>query len=112
MKSIPFPAIPRLSIRAWHDASEKISAKIKYPMLADPTHVLAKDFDVLIEEAGVAERGAFIVNPEGRTVSYEVTAGNVGAMPMNFSVSFKPASLSMNTVMKFARLNGSLAKKR
>lgn len=63
--------------KAWHDASEKI-AKIKYPMLADPTHVLAKDFDVLIEEAGVAERGAFIVNPEGRIVSYEVTAGNVG----------------------------------
>ena len=52
--------------------------EIKYPMLADPTHVLAKDFDVLIEEAGVAERGAFIVNPEGRIVSYEVTAGNVG----------------------------------
>ena len=47
-------------------------------MLADPTHVFAKDFDVLIEEAGVAERGAFIVNPEGRIVSYEVTAGNVG----------------------------------
>ena len=30
------------------------------------------------DEAGVAERGAFIVNPEGRIVSYEVTAGNVG----------------------------------
>ena len=40
--------------------------------------ILCKDFDVLIEEAGVAERGAFIVNPEGRIVSYEVTAGNVG----------------------------------
>ena len=63
--------------KAWHDASEKI-AKIRYPMLADPTHALARDFEVLIEEAGLAERGSFIFNPEGRVVSYEVTAGNVG----------------------------------
>lgn len=47
-------------------------------MLADPTHVLARDFEVLIEDAGVAERGTFIINPEGQIVSYEVNAGNVG----------------------------------
>lgn len=41
--------------KAWHDSSEKIS-KITYPVLADPTHALAKDFDVLIESDGVAER--------------------------------------------------------
>ena len=63
--------------KAWHDASERIK-KIKYVMLADPTHALAKDLDVYIEEDGVAERGSFIVNPEGRIVSYEVSAGNVG----------------------------------
>ena len=34
--------------KAWHDASERIR-KIRYPMLADPTHALARDFDVLIE---------------------------------------------------------------
>ena len=63
--------------KAWHDASDRIK-KIQYPMLADPTHALAKDFDVLIEEDGLAERGSFIVNPEGKIVSYEVNAGNVG----------------------------------
>ena len=47
-------------------------------MLADPTHALSKDFNVLIEEDGLAERGSFIVNPEGKIVSYEVNAGNVG----------------------------------
>lgn len=47
-------------------------------MLADPTHALARDFEVLIEDAGVAERGTFIINPEGQIVSYEVNAGNVG----------------------------------
>ena len=63
--------------KAWHDASETIK-KIQYPMLADPTGALARDFDVMIESVGLAERGSFIVNPEGRIVAYEVIAGNVG----------------------------------
>ena len=63
--------------KAWHDASETIK-KIAYPMLADPTAVLARGFDVMIEEAGIAERGTFVVNPEGKIVAYEVVAGNVG----------------------------------
>ena len=63
--------------KAWHDASERIK-KINYPMLADPTHSISKDFGVLIETDGLAERGTFIINPEGKIVGYEVTAGNVG----------------------------------
>ncbi len=63
--------------KAWHDASERIK-KIRYPMLADPTHALAKDFDVLIETGGVTERGTFIINPDGRIVSYEVSSSSVG----------------------------------
>ncbi len=63
--------------KAWHDASDRIK-KIQYTMLADPTHALSKDFDVLIKATGVAERGTFVVNPEGKIVAYEVNAGNVG----------------------------------
>ena len=63
--------------KAWHDASERIQ-KIRYPMLADPTHALARSFQVLIEADGMAERGTFIVNPEGKIVGYEVAAGSVG----------------------------------
>ncbi|SCJ78826.1 Alkyl hydroperoxide reductase subunit C [uncultured Eubacterium sp.] len=63
--------------KAWHDVSEKIK-KIQYPMLADPTHAISKDFEVYIEGGGVAERGSFIINPEGKIVAYEVIAGNVG----------------------------------
>jgi peroxiredoxin (alkyl hydroperoxide reductase subunit C) len=63
--------------KAWHDTSDTIK-KIKYPMLADPTGVLSRGFDVMIEEAGLAERGTFIVNPQGEIVAYEVIAGNVG----------------------------------
>ena len=62
--------------KAWHDHSDKIS-KLTYPMLADPTHALAKDFEVLIEDAGQAERGTFIVNPEGKIVAYEVNGDQV-----------------------------------
>jgi len=63
--------------KAWHDESERIS-KVEYPMIADPAHVLAKDFKVLIKEDGLAERGAFIVDPEGKIQVYEVTAGGIG----------------------------------
>ena len=47
-------------------------------MLADPATTLARAFDVLIEDAGITERGTFIVNPEGKIVSYEIVAGNIG----------------------------------
>ncbi|MDO5101174.1 MAG: alkyl hydroperoxide reductase subunit C [Eubacteriales bacterium] len=63
--------------KAWHDASKTIK-KINYPMLADPTHALSRDLEVLIEKDGIAERGSFIVNPAGEIVAYEVVAGNVG----------------------------------
>ena len=63
--------------KAWHDTSSSIK-KIDYPMLADPTGALSRSFDVMIEKDGVAERGTFIVNPEGVITAYEVLAGNVG----------------------------------
>lgn len=47
-------------------------------MLADPTHAISRDFDVLIEESGQAERGTFVIDPSGKIVAYEINAGNVG----------------------------------
>ncbi|WP_281681035.1 redoxin domain-containing protein [Synergistes jonesii] len=63
--------------KAWHDASEAIKA-IRFPMLADPSGKLAKDFGVMDEDKGFAERGSFIVNPQGKICAYEVSAANVG----------------------------------
>src|SRR3546814_16822415 len=51
--------------KAWHDTSDAIS-KVSYPMIGDPTHLLANNFDVLIEEEVVALRGQFVVNQLGR----------------------------------------------
>lgn len=62
---------------AWHAESPRIS-KVTYPMLADPTHALSRDFDVLIEAEGIADRGAFLVDPEGKIQVYQVNAGGVG----------------------------------
>lgn len=63
--------------KAWHDTSETIR-QIEYPMLSDANHQLSKHFDVLIENAGIAERGTFVLNPAGEVVAYEVVAGNIG----------------------------------
>jgi len=63
--------------KAWADTSDTIG-KIKYPMLADPTAALARMFDVLIEEEGLALRGTFIVNPEGVIKAYEVNDNSIG----------------------------------
>ncbi|KAA0251860.1 peroxiredoxin [Acidobacteria bacterium ACD] len=63
--------------KAWHDASETIK-KIKYPMLADPTHVLSKGFGVHIDEAGLSLRGTFVVNPEGKVKVAEIHDLGIG----------------------------------
>ena len=63
--------------KAWHDASETIK-KINYPMVGDPTGVISRGFDVMIEESGLAERGTFVVDPDGKIQGVEITAGNIG----------------------------------
>jgi peroxiredoxin len=50
--------------KAWHDASDTIK-KIHYPMIGDPTGAITRNFDVMIEEEGLALRGTFVINPEG-----------------------------------------------
>lgn len=63
--------------KAWHDASESIR-KIKYTMLADPTWVLSRGFGVLKEDEGVAYRGTFVVDPEGRIKIAEIQDNSIG----------------------------------
>jgi len=63
--------------KAWHDSSETI-AKIQYVMLGDPTGTISRNFDVMIEEDGLADRGTFVIDPEGRIQIIEINAGGVG----------------------------------
>ena len=63
--------------KAWHDSSETIG-KVRYPLIGDPTHAISRNFEVLIEDAGIADRGTFVVDPEGRIQVLEITAGGIG----------------------------------
>ena len=45
--------------------------QIQYPLVADLTKSIARDFDVLIEDAGVALRGSFLIDKDG-TVRHSV----------------------------------------
>ena len=63
--------------KAWHDASDTIK-KINYPMIGDPTHAIARNFDVLIADAGLALRGTFVVNPEGEIKVAEIHDLGIG----------------------------------
>jgi peroxiredoxin (alkyl hydroperoxide reductase subunit C) len=63
--------------KAWHDSSDTIR-KIAYPMVGDPTGTLTRNFGVMIEEAGLAERGTFVIDPSGKIQIIEVNAGGIG----------------------------------
>lgn len=63
--------------KAWHDTSDRIK-KIQFPMVADPTGKISREFEVLVEEEGLALRGSFVINPEGTIVAYEVHDMGIG----------------------------------
>ncbi|MMZ60874.1 Alkyl hydroperoxide reductase subunit C [compost metagenome] len=63
--------------KAWHDSSEAIG-KVTYIMIGDPSHTISRNFDVLVEEEGVANRGTFIIDPDGVVQAIEITAEGIG----------------------------------
>ena len=63
--------------KAWHDSSETIG-KIKYTMIGDPTGQITRNFDVMREDMGLADRGTFLVDPQGVIQAMEITAEGIG----------------------------------
>lgn len=63
--------------KAWHASSDAIG-KVKYIMIGDPAHVISRNFDVLIEADGLADRGTFIIDPDGIIQTVEISAGGIG----------------------------------
>jgi peroxiredoxin (alkyl hydroperoxide reductase subunit C) len=63
--------------KAWHDTSDTIG-KIRYPLVGDPTGQISRNFGVMIEEAGLADRGTFVIDPDGRIQLVEINAGGIG----------------------------------
>ncbi|RPE75506.1 alkyl hydroperoxide reductase subunit C [Vulcaniibacterium tengchongense] len=65
------------SHKAWHDTSEAIK-KIRYPMIGDPTGTITRNFEVMREGQGLADRGTFVIDPNGVIQVVEITAEGVG----------------------------------
>lgn len=63
--------------KAWHDTSAAIG-KIQYTMIGDPSHQISRIFDVLDEEQGLAQRGTFIIDPDGIVQTVEINANGIG----------------------------------
>lgn len=63
--------------KAWHDNSPAI-AKIKFPMIADPTGKLCRAFDTYMENEGLSLRGTFIIDPNGEIKASEVHDNSIG----------------------------------
>jgi len=63
--------------KAWHDTSDAIK-KVNYPLIGDPTGTLSRNFEVMIEEEGMALRGTFVINPEGQIKVMEVHDNGIG----------------------------------
>ena len=73
---------------------------IKYPLVADLNKQIAKDYDVLIEGAGIALRGLFLIDKEG-TVRHQV----VNDLPLGRSVD---EALRMVKALQYFEKNGEV----
>jgi peroxiredoxin len=63
--------------KAWHETSDTIG-KIQYTMIGDPTGAITRNFEVMREAQGLADRGTFLVDPEGVIQAMEITAEGIG----------------------------------
>lgn len=63
--------------KAWHDTSKAIG-KITFPMLADPSGRLCRQFGTMIENDGLSLRGSFIIDPDGVLKCLEIHDNSIG----------------------------------
>lgn len=63
------------SHKAWFS---KDLPEVKFPVLADLTHRVSREYGVLVEDKGIALRGTFLIDPKGTLQWMTVNALNVG----------------------------------
>ena len=51
---------------------------MNYPLIGDPTGTITRNFEVMIEEEGLALRGTFVINPEGQIKLCEIHDNGIG----------------------------------
>ncbi len=85
---------------AWHNESPAIG-KIRFPMVADPTHEISKAYDVLRNNEGVADRATIVIDPDGLIKAIEITDEPIGRNADELVRKIE--------ALKFARENPGLA---
>ncbi len=63
--------------KAWHDTSDTIG-KIVFPLIGDPSWNHRRAFYGLSEADGLADRGTFVIDPDGKIQLVEINAGGIG----------------------------------
>lgn len=85
---------------AWHNESPSIG-KIKFPMVADPTHEISKAYNVLRDGEGVADRATIIIDPDQLIKGIEITDEPIGRNATELVRKIE--------ALEFARANPGLA---
>jgi len=60
------------------EVKDKTGVEVDYPLIADPDRKLAVTYEILHQEKGVANRGIFIIDPDGNLKFSAVYALDVG----------------------------------
>ncbi len=63
--------------KAWQDTSPTIKT-VSFPLVADPTGKLSREFGTYVEDQGVTLRGSFIIDPDGVVKAYEIHDNSIG----------------------------------
>lgn len=68
------------SLKAWNSTSDMEGGLngVHVPLISDCNHKMSKDYGVLIEEEGTAQRALFIIDPKGMVRSISVNDADVG----------------------------------
>ena len=67
-------------LKAWNSIEKEEGGLggVHVPLLSDRSHRLSRDYGVLIEEKGVAQRSTFIIDPTGTIRSVTTSDANIG----------------------------------
>ncbi|MDR1710457.1 MAG: peroxiredoxin [Propionibacteriaceae bacterium] len=78
------------SHKAWHDSSPAVG-KVQYTLISDRIFQLSRDFDVLIEDAGQALRGTFVIDPDLKIRTAEIHDNGIGRVATELIRKIKAA---------------------
>jgi peroxiredoxin (alkyl hydroperoxide reductase subunit C) len=63
--------------KAWHEESAAVK-EVRFPMIADPTGVLCREFGTFMPDEGLSQRATYIIDPTGRVRAFEYHDSSIG----------------------------------